>query len=115
MKQYRAFFRGLILGAIIILAAKAALAHSWYSASCCSGKDCAAVPIESATWTPEGWIVELQPGDHPMVITHAIRELVPFAKERISQDGDFHACVRTEAAVMDRVICLYVPDGRFGS
>jgi hypothetical protein len=92
----------------------AALAHSWYSQSCCSDKDCAPIPADAVIETSGGWIVELAPGDHPMVATYPFSEFVPFDSALTSQDGDYHACVRAETpspmTPTERVICLYVPN-----
>jgi hypothetical protein len=96
-------------------------AHEWYSQACCSGIDCAPIPASAVTWTPNGWRVALNPGQHPMVTLGPMVELVPFAEILPSEDDQFHACVRTDnpspSAVTpaERIICLYIPEGQFGS
>ena len=108
---------GLICGAGV----GQAFGHSWYSQACCSGKDCAPIAASAVTWTPNGWRVALRPGQHPMVTLAPMVELVPFDQVLPSEDDHWHACVRTDnpspSAVTpaERIICLYIPEGRFGS
>jgi hypothetical protein len=98
----------------VALLALPAFSHSWYSQACCSGMDCAPIPASAITETKGGRIIELAPGDHPMVTTHPFQEFIPFSKGRTSQDGDYHACVRAETPSQvtppERIICLYVPN-----
>lgn len=117
-KALRAFWRGtafggLVIGAIFI--ATGAFSHGWYDPACCSDQDCAPIPESAITWTESGWRVELRPGDHFMVQSHAVLETVPFDEVLPSQDDQWHVCLRTEKAPAERVICLYIPEGRFGS
>lgn len=124
-KARRAFTYAFVIGAVIGLSvgfgATRAFGHSWYSQDCCSGKDCAPIAASAVTWTPNGWRVELRPGQHPMVTLSPMVELVPFADVLPSEDDQFHACVRTDnpspSAVTpaERIICLYIPEGQFGS
>lgn len=112
---------GAVVGLTVGASATRAFGHGWYSQSCCSGKDCAPIEASAVTWTPNGWRVELRPGQHPMVTLSPIVELVPFDGVMPSEDDRWHACVRTDnpspSAVTpaERIICLYIPEGQFGS
>jgi hypothetical protein len=101
--------------AVLLLSPGPAVSHDWYDPACCSGHDCAPIPEGAVTWIESGWRVELRPGDHFMVQSHAVLEVVPFDEVLPSQDDQWHACLRTEKAPAERVICLYIPEGRFGS
>lgn len=98
--------------AIWFLLAPPARAHEWYDAVCCSDRDCAAVVPSSVTATAEGWLVYLEAGQHPMLGTKPVREVVPYASGKVRQSGDmdFHVCLSPGAVTLR---CLYVPP--FGS
>lgn len=101
----------LLVLAMIALSLSPALAHSWYDPACCSEHDCARVPVQTVTATPDGWRVQLQPGDHFMV-TQTIDQMVPYASALESQDGDFHACIVPRMSGYEQTLvvrCLYVP------
>lgn len=104
------------LSAFFGVAAFQALSHEWYDPACCSDQDCARVSPSKVTAGPDGWIVELQPGDHPLVSTF-VSHTVPYGdrKERQSMDGEFHACVHLPGPVHEGqgLICLYVPPMAF--
>lgn len=89
------------------LLATTASAHGWYDPACCSGQDCMAVPVNSITPTPDGWLVDIQPGEHPLV-SHRLTQIVPYddRKARVSQDQDFHACVGKHT---QSLFCIYTP------
>lgn len=89
----------------------------WYDASCCSGRDCAPIPMRAVTITPEGYHVRLTSADHPHVPEGVVLERVfRDAEIRLSQDGQYHACVAifedywgNAASTTDGFIrCLYV-------
>ena len=110
---------GLTIVCIIALACLPVLAHNapsgWaYDPTCCSGYDCAPAPAGSVKATPEGWRVIIQPGEHPMVEGVPLDEVVPFNDPRILLSGDdqFHACV---SGYRQAILCLYVPEGQFGT
>lgn len=91
----------MILGALFVLIAATfqnVFAHSFYSAVCCSGKDCAPAPLNTVHWSPAGWQVDE---------TH---ETVPFNDPRIRftppGQPQFHLCI---VPGQSRVRCLYVP------
>lgn len=106
---------GLALGALIALTALApsrAAAHEavsgWaYDRNCCSDEDCARVSARLVRTTPEGWLLSVEPGDHPFVKSPRTY-LVPYGarKERVSGDTEFHACISRHS---NHLYCLYVP------
>jgi len=120
-KANRAFIYAAVIFLMLGFGAGKAFGHSWYADSCCSGRDCAPIAASAVTWTPNGWRVELRPGQHPMVTLSPMVELVPFDEVLPSEDDQWHACVRTDnpspSAVnpTERIICLYIPEGQFGS
>lgn len=124
-KAQRAFKSALVIGTVLGITlgfgATRAFGHGWYSQACCSGKDCAPIAASAVTWTPNGWRVALNPGQHPMVTLAPMVELVPFDAVLPSQDDQWHACVRTDSpspsavTPAERIICLYIPEGQFGS
>lgn len=83
-----------LLTLTLVCVALMAQAHSWYDASCCSGQDCAPIPMRAVTVTPEGYHVRLTSAEHPHVPQGVVLERV-FGDDdiRLSQDGQFHACV----------------------
>jgi hypothetical protein len=98
---------------LMVLAVVMASAHGapsgWvYDSKCCSTGDCAFVEPKHVTVSPEGFVVELQPGDHPYVKVH-IRQVIPYTSERLRQSGDdhYHVCVNIGA---QEIRCLYKPD-----
>lgn len=110
---------GLAILCIIALACLPVLAHvaesGWeYDLDCCSGLDCALVEDASVTPTAEGWLIEIQPGQHPSVTTEPWSKFVPYTSDRIRPSGDhhFHVCVGAKTKVM---FCLYVPEGQWGA
>lgn len=87
----------------VVLMASQARAHDWYPLRCCYGVgklngDCAPIPTKSVSETPEGYRVQLMPGDHPMV-TAPLTFLVPYSEAETSVDGGFHACFRKDMTV----------------
>lgn len=92
--------------------ATAAHAHDapsgWaYPLACCyPGDDCAQIADATVTALPQGYWVEIQPGDHPKVIDAPFMAFVPYGSSTIrdAPDGLFHACI-----LGGRVQCLFVP------
>lgn len=76
-----------------------------YDPWCCSGKDCAPIPARDVRTAPEGFVVTLQPGDHPMV-TEPQRFVVPYGQEKPSTDGGYHICLYP---TQDALRCFYAP------
>ncbi len=85
-----------VLLSVLLLSPGPAVSHGWYDPACCSDKDCAPIPESAVTWTENGWRVELRPGDHFMVKTLPMVEMVPFDAVLPSQDDQWHACLRSE-------------------
>lgn len=117
MLRVRLTFKQLvwILSLVVVLTATAQVAfgHSWYDPTCCSGRDCAPIPDDSVTVTPEGYHVRLEPGDHPLVKS-VIDTVIPFGSDDVmpSQDEHYHACVSMGSPSVDpTVLCLYVGGG----
>ena len=91
----------LLAGGLSISGIYPASGHSWYSAECCSERDCKPLTRES-TVTPVrgGYSIVAEPGGAPVFF--------PQEKVRPSQDGDYHACIGPTSGV---AFCLYVPAG----
>jgi hypothetical protein len=68
------------------------LAHSFYSAACCGGKDCQPVPCSEIHPTADGWTWNGIP--FPRHVLHP------------SEDGGCHICVHKE--VLPSGICIYL-------
>jgi len=86
----------------ILTMVSAALSHTaatgWaYDPSCCSGQDCEALPWGAVEDTKDGWHVRYRAKRGLLVDV-----IVPYGKERDSQDGRDHGC-----ATPDRFLCLY--------
>lgn len=98
-----------LLSLALILAGPAA-AHDWYDPTCCSGRDCAPVPITSVRPVASGFQVDILRDDHPLA-SHDIHTTIPYGDERIiwSQDGEYHACLGRGRYGEMAIICLYVP------
>jgi hypothetical protein len=113
--------RLLLSLAILWVLQAVAVAHTShgqvYEAACCRstadahGGDCAPIPEESVTAGPDGWVINLKPGDHPLV-TRPHRFVIAYnsSKIRPATNGMFHICLwPTE----DDDRCLYVPPQGF--
>ncbi len=76
-----------------------------YSTFCCSGQDCTHVEPGVVTITPEGYRVQIGPGDHPLA-TREYDQTFPPDHFRIQQSGDedFHVCLW-----QGKIRCVYVP------
>lgn len=92
-----------IVGALVLIAASfwlgvsIAKAHSWYSWTCCSDRDCHPVADEAVRETDRGYEV--------------IGQVIPYNDPRIqvSQDAQFHICQPHPPEIR----CLYVPGRSF--
>lgn len=95
----------------------------WYDPWCCNTKDCAPIPDHAVEATDDGWLVTLQPGEHPMVTdqTGVVTFVAPYMKSgqtksygmtRRSKDDQFHACI---LHWLDKPSprCFYRPDMGF--
>lgn len=63
--------------------------------------------------TADGWLIQIEPGDHPAVTSEPWEMLVPYASDKIrpSGDGEFHVCI---GLISKSLFCLYTPDGQWG-
>lgn len=87
--------RGILLAGIVaIFATTAAIAHSWYDPWCCNENDCQPIkdPNEVQALADgyhfRGWVM-------------------PYAKARVSADGDYHFCEYPKGELR----CFYAPPG----
>jgi hypothetical protein len=86
-----------------------------YDPWCCNGGDCSELPEDAVVAGPEGWIVTLCKGEHPMVHSPQVRHVIPYkptgvTRVKPSGDGKFHLCLfPTERDVR----CFYVPPQGF--
>ena len=82
-------------------------AHDWYDPYCCSDADCAPVPVEAVSATDKGYLITLEPGDHPLVKA-SLTFLIEYdaIKLRRSMDGDYHVCLGANSMA---VYCVYEP------
>ena len=86
-------------------------AHEWYDAACCSGFDCAPVAVETVQSVPGGYLLTIEPGQHPLVFQR-IEEFVSYDdadRFRASQDDQWHVCIFPAG----KVRCVYQPEWDF--
>lgn len=69
----------------------------WSPATAPAGRpgDCDEIPTSSVKVGPDGYVVTLQPGDHPMV-KEPITFTFPYDKTETSPDGLYHVCFRAD-------------------
>lgn len=101
----RDWLRGFgVLAVVVALAAfvwacQPAWPHDFYSAACCSGRDCTPAALGDVTWTPAGYRVL------------STDEVIPLADPRIqySPPGEpgYRLCIPSYNA---KVRCLYIPE-----
>lgn len=89
----------IVFGALVLvgLYLSAALAHmaptGWeYPAWCCGGNDCAPIAAANVRTSPDGYVVTLGKGDHPMK-SETTTFVIPYANAKPSPDGDYHLCL----------------------
>ena len=90
----------VLAAALTVAISTAALSHSWYPASCCSGRDCQPLPIDHVVETRDGWHIKTCSPTRPICIDGFVAR----GKEKVSQDGGYHVCFNAS-----RIICLFVP------
>lgn len=88
-------------------------AHSWFDPWCCNDRDCQPIPDSAVKITPQGYVITLAPGDHPMLAkeTQTRTYTVPYANARVSLDPEqrFYACIYPDPSSMR---CFYAkPSG----
>lgn len=109
-----------ILALIALILPSSAVAHmaasGWeYPMECCSGEDCAEVPVSAVRFDVRGgiagYVFELGPAMHPML--HEARTF--FVREedaKPSPDGKPHACIgHMDENEPVQMICAYVVGG----
>lgn len=98
---------------ILMLLASPVMGHSFYDPECCSDKDCA--PVDQSFFQPkaEGWLVTIPEGGHPYAGS-GVQAFYMYddPRIRISEDGDFHACIipaLPESSSTPYLACIYIP------
>lgn len=88
--------RVLLLPVALVAAlhACAAVAHSFYPASCCSDHDCYPVKGKPAT------------GGHIFIHPDGRQWLIPFSEIRPSEDEDYHLCLPPGR---EKPVCAFAP------
>ena len=87
-----------------------------YPLNCCSGQDCAAIPASRVSTMPDGYHIEVGPGDHQFV-TRPTLFIVAYNDRKVkpSPDGEFHLCISREYrgtsgdVTPSRLICFFAP------
>ncbi len=88
----------LALGAVL-LAARHAVAHSWYPEKCCGGQDCR--KVDSIEKLPDGYML-FRAGPISVVVSDEFMRLP-------SPDNDTHICVYQVRSNEYRPRCVFVP------
>jgi hypothetical protein len=91
----------VILMVMLTMVVKAARAHDFYDADCCSGHDCE--PVKDISF------VASDPTSLPvMVVTTSLgtKPITNQTKIRDSKDGRMHGCIYG-----GKLICIYMPPG----
>lgn len=106
-------FVWLSLALALAVGAPESRAHSWFDPWCCNDRDCQPIPDSAVKVTPQGYVITLNPGDHPMLAkeTGLRTYTVPYANARVSLDPEqkFFACIYPDPATMR---CFYArPSG----
>lgn len=95
----------MIFGGFVNAARAHEAPSGWsYPAGCCSNRDCNRIPASRVSEGPEGYRVELFPGDHDMVPTGA-SYLIPYSLAKQSPDGEYHLCILPSGTML----CWFVP------
>ena len=100
----------------VLIQLSPALAHTaptgWeYHPECCGGNDCAAVPDASIDVYPQGVIITLEKGDHPLAYRDMVLPVL-WSEIRLSGDNQWHVCLVIGEHARDVwVSCVYGPMG----
>jgi hypothetical protein len=81
-------------------------AHSWYPWECCSATDCAPIEPTTVRETPNGYVVTVAPGSHPMWGAERQAPLtvqIPYGRAKASPDGKWHLCINAQGGLL----CFY--------
>lgn len=83
-----------------------------YPTRCCWGPangrtgDCGMIPSSAVKEGPDGYELNLQPGDHPYV-TKPSRFVVAYDKAEVAPDGAYHVCFRKRSDGGLEVRCFF--------
>lgn len=75
--------------------------HGWYPWECCSNEDCA--PVEKVEMVSQGRRVTTRHG--------TVLVPVDYRPVKVSQDAQFHACMRRGETGEMELICWFEPSG----
>lgn len=83
-----------------------------YDPWCCQSSDCHPIVARHVRSTPDGYVVTIQPGEHPMVRDHEVTHTIPYGAPAVRPSGDaeFHICLFPTA---ETVRCFYTPPRGF--
>lgn len=103
----------LSLALALMAGAPETRAHEWFDPWCCNGRDCQPIPDSAVKITPQGYVITLNPGDHPALAKETAPRTytVPYASARVSLDPEqrFYACIYPDPSSMR---CFYAkPNG----
>src|ERR1043165_5778655 len=98
MKKIAALSASALLTGTLVACAVNAYAHKaplgWdYPTSCCSGKDCSPLDARYVREGPDGYIVDIPKGAHPMLTDMGFRQTIAYKVARDSPDGQYHICL----------------------
>lgn len=89
----------LVISIMALAFASRGYGHDFYSAYCCSGRDCSPAVLGDVQWTPAGYAVQ------------STKEIVPLNDSRIqySPPGEpgYRLCIIPGTG---KVRCLYIPE-----
>lgn len=74
-----------------------------YPFECCSGVDCAEIDAEAVREAPDGYVVTVRPGTHPMWRADRPAPLVvriPYREAKSSPDGRWHLCINAQGELL---------------
>lgn len=84
----------------LIMLVSPAAAHSWYPATCCGDRDCAAISDDMVTPVPGGYDV------HAIVDGTAVNGFVPNSQAKPAREGgEYHLCLKPDRSIR----CFFYP------
>ncbi len=101
-RLYRMMFASSVgLALVLFLITNAAHAHSWYPWECCSGYDCAPIPLAQTPREERGGFTLID-GRH-----------ISYRDLKLSPDGRWHLCEQKWPAnpAERKILCIYAPVG----
>lgn len=99
--KWRTVLVGAVLFAALVFYVNATRAHEWYPIECCSGYDCAPIPLAEAPREENGGFTLID-GRH-----------VPYKDVKMSPDNQWHLCEQKWPAEvrLRKILCFYAPIG----